>query len=575
MYIEAVPNRGSPPAILLRQSLRENGRVRKRTLANLSDWPTPLVEGFRTLLKGGVAVAEEGIRIRRSLPHGHAAAVLGTIRAMGLDRLLGRPTDKRLAPLAVALIASRLVSPASKLATARELAADTAGSSLGRLLQLGAVGEVELYRALDWLGERQAAIETALARRHLKDGALVLYDVSSSWLEGRCCELARFGYSRDGKKGKRQIVYGLLCAADGCPVAVEVFEGSTADPTTLATQIDKLKQRFGLSRVVLVGDRGMITSARIRAELAPAGLDWITALRAPQIRALVDAGAIQLSLFDERDLAEITAPEFPGERLVVCKNPLLAEERARKREDLLRATEAALTKLADQIARGTGPTGQDKIGRAVGRIENRYKLAKLFDITLGEDRFTFGRNPARITEEARLDGFYVIRTSLEDKALAADNVVGAYKSLARVERAFRSLKTVDLQLRPIHHWLAPRVRAHVFLCMLACHVEWHMRERLKPMLFDDDDLTAAARERASIVAPAQPSPAALCKRASKLTANGGPVHSFQTLLRDLATCTLNKMTTTLNTAYSFTLVATPTPIQPQAFSLLAVDPTRL
>jgi Transposase DDE domain len=575
MYIEAVPNRGSPPAILLRQSLRENGRVRKRTLANLSDWPTTLVEGFRTLLKGGVAVTEEGIRIRRSLPHGHAAAVLGTVRAMGLDRLLGRPTDKRLAPLAIALIASRLVSPASKLATARDLAADTAGSSLGRLLQLGAVGEVELYRALDWLGERQAAIETALARRHLKDGALVLYDVSSSWLEGRCCELARLGYSRDGKKGKLQIVYGLLCAADGCPVAVEVFEGNTADPTTLATQIDKLKQRFGLSRVVLVGDRGMITSARIRAELAPAGLDWITALRAPQIRALVDAGAIQLSLFDERDLAEITAPEFPGERLVVCKNPLLAEERARKREDLLRATEAALTKLADQIARGTGPTGQDKIGRAVGRIENRYKLAKLFDITVGDDGFTFGRNPARITDEARLDGFYVIRTSVEDKALAADNVVGAYKSLARVERAFRSLKTVDLHLRPIHHWLAPRVRAHVFLCMLACHVEWHMRERLKPMLFDDDDLTAAACERASIVAPAQPSPAALRKRASKLTANGAPVHSFHTLLRDLATCTLNQMTTTLNAAYSFTLVATPTPIQAQAFSLLAVDPTRL
>jgi hypothetical protein len=575
MYIEAVPNRGSPPAILLRQSRRENGRVTKRTLANLSDWPSPLVEGFRTLLKGGVAVAEEGIRIRRSLPHGHATAVLGTIRAMGLDRLLGRPTDKRLAPLAIALIASRLVSPASKLATARDLAADTAGSSLGRLLQLGAVGEVELYRALDWLGERQAAIETALARRHLKDGALVLYDVSSSWLEGRCCELARLGYSRDGKKGKLQIVYGLLCAADGCPVAIEVFEGNTADPTTLATQVDKLKQRFGLSRVVLVGDRGMITSARIRAELAPAGLDWITALRAPQIRALVDAGAIQLSLFDERDLAEITAPEFPGERLVVCKNPLLAEERARKREDLLRATEAALTKLADQIARGTGPTGQDKIGRAVGRIENRYKLAKLFDITVGEDGFAFGRNPARITDEARLDGFYVIRTSVLDKALAADKVVGAYKSLARVERAFRSLKTVDLHLRPIHHWLAPRVRAHVFLCMLACHVEWHMRERLKPMLFDDDDLIAAARERASIVAPAQPSPAALRKRASKLTANGGPVHSFQTLLRDLATCTLNEMTTTLNAAYSFTLVATPTPIQAQAFSLLAVDPTKL
>ena len=575
MYIESVPNRSSPPAILLRESFRENGRVRKRTLANLSDWPTTLVEGFRTLLKGGVAVAEEGIAIRRALPHGHAAAVLGTIRAIGLDRLLGKPTDKRLAPLTIALIASRLVSPASKLATARDLAADTACSSLGRLLQLGAVDEVELYRALDWLGARQAAIEGALARRHLKDGALVLYDVSSSWLEGRCCELARFGYSRDGKKGKLQIVYGLLCAADGCPVAVEVFQGNTADPMTLSAQIDKLKERFGLSRVVLVGDRGMITSARIRDELRPAGLDWITALRAPQIRALVDAGAFQLSLFDERDLAEITAPDFPGERLVVCRNPLLAEERTRKREDLLHATEAALTKLADQIARGTGPTGQDKIARGVGRIENRYKLAKLFDITVAEDGFTFGRNHARIADEARLDGFYVIRTSVEDKALAAENVVGAYKSLARVERAFRSLKTVDLHLRPIHHWLAPRVRAHVFLCMLACHVEWHMRERLKPILFDDDDPAAAARERTSIVAPAQPSPAALRKRASKLTANGGPVHSFHSLLRDLATCTLNEMTTTLNAAYSFTLVATPTPIQAQAFRLLDVDPTKL
>jgi transposase len=575
MYIESVPNRGSPPAILLRESFREKGRVRKRTLANLSDWPSPLVEGFRTLLKGGVAVAAEGICIRRSLPHGHAAAVLGTIRAIGLDRLLGKPIDKRLVPLAIALIASRLISPASKLATARELAADTAGSSLGRLLELGAVDESELYRALDWLGARQAAIETALARRHLKDGALVLYDVSSSWLEGRCCELARFGYSRDGKKGKLQIVYGLLCAADGCPVAVEVFEGNTADPVTLSTQIDKLKEHFGLSRVVLVGDRGMITSARIRDELRPAGLDWITALRAPQIRALLDTGAFQLSLFDERDLAEITSPEFPGERLVVCKNPLLAEERARKREDLLRATEAALTKLADQIARGTGAKRQDKIARAVGRIENRYKLAKHFDIAVAEDGFTFARNQTRIAAEARLDGFYVIRTSVETATLAADNVVGAYKGLARVERAFRSLKTVDLHLRPIHHWLAPRVRAHVFLCMLACHVEWHMRERLKPILFDDDDPVAAARERASIVAPAQSSPAALRKRASKLTANGGPVHSFHSLLRDLATCTINAVTTTLNQAYSFTLVATPTPIQAQAFTLLDIDPTKL
>jgi hypothetical protein len=306
--------------------------------------------------------------------------------------------------------------------------------------------------------------------------------------------------------------------------------------------------------------------------LKPAGLDWITALRAPQIRALLDTGAFQLSLFDQRDLAEITAPEFPGERLVVCKNPLLAEERARKREDLLQATELALGKLAAQIARGTGPRGPDHIARAVGRIENRYKL---FDLAVAEDGFSFARNPARIAAEARLDGFYIIRTSVADNALAADRVVGAYKDLAHVERAFRSLKTVDLHLRPIYHWLAPRVRAHVFLCMLACHVEWHMRKRLKPMLFDDEDPIAAARARASIVAPAQPSPAALRKRASKITANGRPVHSFHSLLRDLATCTLNEMTTTLNDAYSFTLVATPTPIQAQAFHLLAVDPTKL
>jgi hypothetical protein len=525
MYIESVPNRSSPPAILLRQSFREQGRVRKRTLANLSAWPTALVEGFRTLLKGGLAVAADGIRIRRALPHGHATAVLGTIRSIGLDRLLGRPADKRLAPLAIALIASRLILPASKLATARDLAADTASSSLGRLLGLGAVDEVELYRALDWLGARQGAIETALARRHLKNGALVLYDVSSSGLEGRCCELARFGYSRDGKKGKLQIVYGLLCAADGCPVAVEVFEGNTADPVTLSAQIDKLKARFGLSRVVLVGDRGMITSARIRDELKPAGLDWITALRAPQIRALLDTGAIPLSLFDERDLAEITAPEFPGERLVVCKNPLLAEERARKREDLLQATEAALGKLAEQLARGTGRKGQDKIARAVGRIENRYKLAKLFDFAVAADGFTFARNPDRIAAEARLDGFYVIRTNVEDKVLTADSVVGAYKRLARVERAFRSLKTVDLHIRPIHHWLAPRVRAHVFLCLLACHVEWHMRERLKPMLFDDDDPTAA---RPASAPRSSPPPSPHRRRCASAPANSLPMASWCT-----------------------------------------------
>src|SRR5271170_7154885 len=462
MNIETVPNRSSPPAILLRESFREDGKIKKRTLANLTDWPKELIEGFRALLKGGTVIAaeREAVSIRRSLPHGHVAAALGTLRAIGLDRILG-PAGNRCRDLVIAMAVSRLIAPASKLATARGLDPATAVSSLGEVLGLGAVDEDELYGALDWLLERQPAIETALAKKHLKDGVLVLYDVSSSYLEGRCCPLAKLGYNRDGKKGKLQIVYGLLCAANGCPVAVEVFDGDTGDPNTLTAQIDKLKERFGLSRVVLVvglqptgltrGDRGMITSARIRDELVPAGLDWITALRAPQIRALLDTGAFQLLLFKpapaqagERDLAEITAPEFPGERLVVCKNPLVAEERARKREDLLQATEAALAKLADQIARGTGRKGQDKIARAVGRIENRYKLAKLFDITVDEDGFTFGRNRARIAAEARVDGFYVIRTSLESNALAADNVVGAYKGLARVERAFRSLKTVEI-----------------------------------------------------------------------------------------------------------------------------------
>ena len=579
MYVAVIPNRGSPPAILLRESYREAGKTKNRTLANLSRWPAERIEQLRAVLRGDKLLpAAEAVEIVRALPHGHVLAALGTARRIALDGLLPRRAPQRRRNLALALIVARPDRrPPARTGGQAGDRADAgsrhrqpfAGRDAGARRRRRQGG---LCRAR--LGREQPFIEATLARRHLQDGALLLYDVSSTYLEGRCCELAQHGDSRDHRGDRPQIVIGLMCTADGCPVAVEVFEGNTADPMTLSAQIDKLKERFGLSRVVLVGDRGMITSARIRDELRPAGLDWITALRAPQIRALVDAGAFQLSLFDERDLAEITAPDFPGERLVVCRNPLLAEERTRKREDLLHATEAALTKLADQIARGTGPTGQDKIARGVGRIENRYKLAKLFDITVAEDGFTFGRNHARIADEARLDGFYVIRTSVEDKALAAENVVGAYKSLARVERAFRSLKTVDLHLRPIHHWLAPRVRAHVFLCMLACHVEWHMRERLKPILFDDDDPAAAARERTSIVAPAQPSPAALRKRASKLTANGTPLHSFQSLLRDLATCTLNEMTTTLNAAYSFTLVATPTPIQAQAFRLLDVDPTK-
>ena len=576
MYIESVPNRNSPPAILLRESYRDAGKIKKRTIANLSDWPTEIVEGLRTLLKGGkVAPADqESIIVRRALPHGHVAAVLGTLRNIGLDRMLGPPRN-RCRDLVIAMIVARLIAPASKLATARMLDPLTASSSLGEVIGLGPVDEDELYVALDWLGERQEAIEKALARKHLHDGTLVLYDVSSSYVEGRCCELARLGYNRDGKKGKLQIVYGLLCAADGCPVAIEVFEGDTGDPRTLAAQIDKVKKRFALERVALVGDRGMITQARLDAEIAPAGLDWITALRAPAIRTLVEAGALQMSLFDQRDMAAITSPDYPGERLIVCRNPDLARERTRKREDLLAATEADLAVIAAAVRRARNPLrGEAEIALKVGAVVNRHKVAKHFELSIGEASFSFHRKTEAIAAEAALDGIYVVRTNLPKKLLDDAATVGAYKSLARVERAFRSLKTVDIHLRPIFHWTTPRVRAHVLLCMLAYHVEHHMRARLAPMLYDETDHEAAAALRASIVAKAERSEAARRKQTTGLTDDGLPVHSFQSLLADLATYARIQATTALNDKYVFTLHTRPTPIQQRAFKLLALNPDR-
>src|SRR5829696_7845619 len=441
MFIQVIPNRGSPPAILLRESYREGGKVKKRTLCNLTHWPPSLLEGFKALLKGGTVMsapaAPEVFTIRRALPHGHVAAVLGTLRQIGLDRILG-PDGNRCRDLVIAMVAARLTEPTSKLATAKALSPETAASSLGEIMGLGAVDEDELYNALDWLAERQAAVEAALARRHLHDGTLVLYDVSSSYVEGRRCELARLGYNRDRKRGKLQIVYGLLCAPDGCPIAVEVFAGDTADPMTLSTQIAKLKERFGLAHVVLVGDRGLITQARIDADLAPAGLDWITALRAPAICGLVEGGQLQLSLFDERDMAAITSPDYPGERLIVCRNPDLARERARKREDLLCATERDLAQVA----------------LAAGAVLNRHKVAKHFELTITDDAFRFSRNTTAIAAEAALDGFYVVRTNLPAATLDDAGTVRAYKSLAQVERAFRSLKGIDLRIRPLFHWLA-------------------------------------------------------------------------------------------------------------------------
>jgi transposase len=572
MYIEAVPNRNSPPAILLRESYRHEGKVRKRTLCNLSDWSPAHVEGLRGVLKGGTVIPAEqdAFTITRSLPHGHVAAALGTARKIGLDRILGLDGN-RCRDLVLAMLVGRILDPVSKLAAARMLSPATASSSLGEALGLGEIADDELYAALDWLLARQAAIETALAKRHLQNGTLVLYDVSSSYMEGRCCPLAKRGYSRDGKKGTLQIVYGLLCAPDGCPVAIEVFDGNTGDPTTLAPQIDKLKQRFGLSHVVLVGDRGMITEARITEDVKSAGLDWITALRGPAIKDLLNSGALQLTLFDQRDMASITSADFPGERLVVCRNPDLAAERSRKREDLLVATEKELVRIKTAVERKRNPLhGTAEIALAVGAVLNTYKMKKHFNLTITDDAFSFARKTAEIAAEAATDGLYVVRTSLPEAALGDADTVRSYKSLSRVERAFRCIKTVDLNVRPVYHWLEDRVRAHVLLCMLAYYLEWHMRQCLAPMLFDDADKQAAEALRSSVVAQAQRSKAAVKKQTTGMTPDGLPVHSFRTLLADLATMARNTITTAINPNYPLTVVTRPTPVQQQAFDLLGI-----
>jgi Transposase DDE domain len=573
MYIESVPNRNSPPAILLRESYRENGKVRKRTLCNLSDWPVAHIEGLRGVLRGGTVIAaeREAFTVLRTLPHGHVAAALGTARKIGLDRVLG-PDGDRCRDLILALLVSRILDPASKLATARALSPGTASSSLGEMLRLGAVDEDELYIALDWLLERQPAIETALARRHLNSGTLVLYDVSSSYMEGRCCPLAKRGYSRDGRKGTLQITYGLLCAPDGCPIAIEVFDGDAADPMTLSTQIEKLKQRFRLDRVVMVGDRGMITQARITDEIKSAGLDWITALRAPAIKGLLQSGALQLSLFDQRDIASITTPAFPNERLVVCRNADLAAERRRKREELLAATERDLARIQAAVVRRRAPLrGAAEIALAVGAVINRHKMAKHFEIDVSAAAFSFARKSTEIAAEAAIDGIYVVRTNLPAETCDDATTVRSYKSLALVERAFRCLKTVDLQVRPVYHWLADRVRAHVLLCMLAYYLEWHMRQGLAPMLFEDADKQAAEALRTSVVAQAQRSPTAVQKQTTKLSPDGLPVHSFQTLLADLATIAQNTIVTAITPKHPLTMVTRPTPTQHKAFQLLGLS----
>jgi Transposase DDE domain len=579
MYVERIPNRNSPPAILLRESYREGDKFKRRTLANLSDWPAAKIEALRRVLRDEAVAPtdQQALTLLRSLPHGHVAAALGTLRKLGLDRILsqGGRQPRREVALCIAMIVARLADPASKLATARGLADETATCSLGQVLGLGAVDEQELYEALDWLVGQQERIERALARRHLEHGTLVLYDVTSTYFEGRTCPLAKRGYSRDGKRHKLQIVFGLMCTAEGCPVAVEVFEGNVGDPSTLASQISKLKQRFGLDHVVLIGDRGMITEARINETVKPAGLNFITALRAPAIHSLAEAGTIQLSLFDQRDLAEISSPDYPGERLIVCRNPLLADERRRKRGELLDATEQELLDVQARVRRAKRPLrGKDKIALAVGAVVNHYKMAKHFALTITDDDLTFERESEQIDAEAVLDGIYVLRTDLKSEALDAAATVRAYKDLATVERAFRSLKTVDLEVRPIHHRRAQRVRAHVLLCMLAYYLEWHMRQALKSILFDDHDKVAAEAARASIVAKAGRSDAADRKAATKRTHDDLPVHSFRSLLADLATITRNTMAMTQSLDAAFVLYPKLTPAQDHAFHLLGV-PVRL
>ena len=574
MYVATVPNRNSPPAVLLRESFRQDGKVLNRTLANLSHWPPLQVDALRAVLKGATSLASplpHAFDIVRSRPHGHVAAVLGTLQKLHLDTFIDKQPSRH-RDLVLAMIVSRVLEPASKLATARTLNPDTLSSTLSELLHLDAPSEDELYAAMDWLLPQQERIEKALAKRHLAEGALVLYDLTSTYFEGRHCPLGKLGHARDDKKGKLQVVFGLLTTAEGCPVAVEVYAGNTADPKTVADQVTKLRQRFGLHRVILVGDRGMITSARIRENLKPAPIEWITALRAPAIKKLASAGVLQLSLFDDRDLAEFTHPDFPGERLIACYNPLLAEERARKRPELLAATEKELEKIAVATRRKKRPLrGQSKIGVRAGKVLNRYKMGKHFVLQIGEDSFSYQRKQANIEKEESLDGIYVIRTNVPAEVFSSEQTVRNYKSLSGVERAFRSLKTVDLHVRPIHHRLPDRVRSHIFLCMLAYHVEWHMRQDLAPLLFDDDDKAAAQQARTSVVAPAQRSASAQQKALSKRTADDLPVHSFQTLLTDLATIVANRVQPKDAAIPAFDIITTPTTLQQRALDLLHVS----
>lgn len=576
MYVAEIPNRSSPPTFLLRESFREGGKVKNLTIANISKLPRSQIDLIRRVLRGETfATPDQVFRITRSFPHGHVAAVLGTLEKIGLDRLISASPGESLDVVAGMIIA-RVLYPASKLATARGMNQETLSTSLGALLKLDNVTEDDLYGAMDWLLEEKPRIERELARRHLSEGALVLCDVTSTYYTGTHCPLAAFGHSRDRKKGFPQIVFGLLCNRDGCPVAVEVFKGNTADPGTLGPQINKLRNDFALTRLIVVGDRGLLTEARIREDLAiHEQLSWITTLRAPAIRKLAEQGVVQRSLFDDRDLAEVTSPDYPGERLIACRNPFLAEERARKREKLLRATERLLDEIVAATQRAQRPLhGKEKIGMRLGKVTNRHKVGKHFVLSIENNNFSYKRDEAKIAMEAALDGIYVVRSGVVAEEMTAVDNVGAYKSLSAVEQAFRSMKTVDLKVRPIFHHLARRVECHIFLCMLAYYVEWHMKRLLAPILFEDDDPEAATARRASIVLPAMRSEKAEAKARTKRTEADEPVHSFRTLLLDLATLSRNLVfieSPDGTRTSEFVQWTDPSPVQQRAFELLGLS----
>ncbi len=570
MYIALIPNRSSPPAYLLRESYRQGGKVKNRTLANLSHLPLEQIELMRRVLKGETLVSpSEAFSIVRSRTHGHVEIVLGLIRKLGLDRMIASRRSRQ-RDLVVAMIVQRLLFPCSKLATTRHWHTTTLAEELG----VANADENELYAALDWLLERQPSIEQKLAKKHLKDGGLVLYDVSSSYYEGRTCPLARYGHSRDGKRGRPIIVYGVLTDVEGRPVAVDVYPGNTGDPTTVPDQVTKLRERFALSRVILVGDRGMLTQTQIDTLKEHPELGWISALRSGSIRRLMASGDLQRSLFDETNLAEIRSPEFPGERLMACYNPLLDDERGRKREALLVATEKELAKLARQISRRTKrPMSQTEIALKAGRIVHRFKVAKHFELSIADGVFDYARRLASIEQESQLDGIYVIRTSEPDTELSAADAVRNYKRLAEVEQAFRSLKSIDLLIRPIRHRTEAHVRAHIFICLLAYYIQWHLKRAWAPLLYGDEQLPADRATR-DPVAPAKPSASAKRKKATHRTADDVPVHSFGTLLAELATrCRHTCVPASGATEATFTKLTDATPLQTKAFRLLGLKPT--